>query len=218
MVHNYGMAKDIKSTGLSNIEQRYRFPKRKDGQKTFSNILKVAKNLFAANSFSSTSINQIIEESKIATGTFYLYFDDKLAVYQYLLVEYSKTIKGRIKKATESCQTREEIERAGIRAFLELALEDPLCYKIIWESMLVDWDSFYDYYSSFARSYIKNLLIAESKEQIRNDIDLETLSYCLMGISNFVGLQVLFKENISRENLDKIVDSVVLILKKGFLK
>ena len=197
---------------------RWRIPKRKDGLKTFNNIIEVARKLFAENSFSHTSVNQIIEQANIAAGTFYLYFDEKLAVYQYLLKEYSRSIKAAIRKATEKCTNREETERTGLKAFINFSLQDRLSYKIIWESMFIDWDTFKDYYSSFANRYIINLKDAQNKNEISADTDFETLAYLLMGISNFVGLQVLFKEEVTDEEVDKIVDSVMSVLKTGFLR
>ena len=197
---------------------RWRIPKRKDGLKTFNHIIKIARELFAKNSFSQTSINQIIDTSGIAAGTFYSYFDDKLAVYQYLLKEYSRKIKSTTRKATEKCETREEKERLGLKAFIKFTLSDPLSYKIIWESMLIDWDTFKNYYSSFASSYVASLKESQAKNEISADTDLETLSYILMGINNFVGMQILFKDSISEMETDKIIDNAIDILKNGFLK
>ena len=213
-MYDFNMSEKDTSTSAN----RWRIPKRKDGQKTFNNIIEVARKLFAENSFSQTSINQIIENSGIAAGTFYLYFDDKLAVYQYLLKEYSRRIKSYIRKATEKCVGREEMERIGLKAFINFSLQDPLSYKIIWESMFIDWDTFKDYYKSFSERYIDNLISAQEKKEISDNTDFETLSYLLMGISNFVGLQVLFKENITESEIDRIVSYVINVLKNGFLR
>ena len=53
--------------------------------------------------------------------------------------------------------------------------------------------------------------------ELRDDIDLETISYVLMGISNFVGLQILFRESLIPNELDKIVDDAMKILNNGIL-
>jgi hypothetical protein len=37
----------------------------------------------------------------------------------------------------------------------------------------------------------------------------------LMGISNFVGLQVLFRETLTDLDLDRITDNVMKVLKSG---
>lgn len=197
-----------------NIES-FRLPKRKDGQKTFDQIILTAKKLFADNGYQSTSINEIIDKAGIATGTFYLYFDDKLALYTYLLKHYRKSIRKAIIDAIINVDSRREKERLGLRAFLKFAWDDSLAYKIIWESMFVSPQLFKDYYATFSSDYVRQLYKAVQDKEVRNDVDLETLSYILMGISNFVGLQILFKTTLDDEELDRITDEVMKVLNLG---
>lgn len=193
----------------------YRLPKRKDGQKTFNKIINSGKKLFSKQGYQATSINEIIDKAKIATGTFYIYFDDKLALYVYLLQQYRAKIREAINDAIKDADTRYEKERLGIRAFLKFAWQDPLSYRIIWESMFVDQSLFKEYYENFSKAYIGNLKESVSDGEVDGNIDLETLSYILMGISNFVGLQVLFRDTLTDMDLDKIVTHVMYVLRHG---
>lgn len=196
----------------------FRIPKRKDGIKTFNHILETAKILFSKNGYQATSINEIISESKIATGTFYLYFDDKFALYSYLLIEYSRLIRKAIREGIEGSESRYDKEKNGLKAFLKFAYKDPLAYKIIWESMFADINLFKDYYMTFSKDYVRQLSYSVKTNEVRDDIDLETLSYVLMGISNFVGLQVLFKNNLEESDFDKIAEEVMKVLQNGMFK
>lgn len=196
----------------------YRMPVRKNGMRTFNKILTISKELFVRNGFMSTSINEIIKEANIATGTFYQYFDDKRAVYDYLLNDYSMRIRKNINNAIKGYTSRFDKEKYGIKSFLEFAREDKLSYRIIWESLFVDPKLFKDYYTNFARGYIKQLKGAVNNNEVDDQVDLETLSYVLMGISNFVGLQVVFKDDISDEELEYITNNVMYILKNGMFK
>jgi AcrR family transcriptional regulator len=193
----------------------YRLPKRKDGQKTFDHIIETAKKLFSKNGYQATSINEIIDKAGIATGTFYLYFDDKFALYSYLLAKYRKSIRKAISEGIHDAHTRYEKERLGLRSFLKFAWQDPLAYRIIWESMFADKELFREYYETFSHDYVRQLNIAVNHGEVRDDVDLETLSYMLMGISNFVGLQVLFRPTLTDIDLDRIADNVMKVLKSG---
>lgn len=193
----------------------YRLPKRKDGQKTFDRILDTAHKVFSKQGYQGTSINEIIEKAGIATGTFYLYFDDKFALYSYLLTQYRHLIRKAISEGIKDATTRYEKERLGIRAFLKFAWKDRLAYRIIWESLFVDNELFKEYYMTFSKDYVRQLSNAVSQGEVRKDIDLETLSYILMGISNFVGLQILFKNKLTDDELDRITDNVMKILQDG---
>lgn len=196
----------------------YRLPKRSDGRKTFEQIIDTAKKLFSKKGYLATSINEIIKKSGIATGTFYLYFDDKYALYSYILAKYRKLIRKTISEAIKDADTRYEKERLGLRAFLKFAWDDPLAYRIIWESMFVDKELFKEYYQTFSKDYIRQLNLAVDSNEVRDDVDLVTLSYILMGISNFVGLQVLFRDTLTEKDLDDLCDEVMKILNQGMFK
>ncbi len=196
-------------------KESHRYPKTASGIKTFNKIVSTGKKLFAKNGFQATSINDIIAKSKIAAGTFYIYFDSKLALYLYILDLYRVSIRKASADATRGLVHRYDIERAGIKAFITYALKDPLAYRIIWESLFVDFDIFKNYYVSFSESYVKHLKDFVDGGEIRKDLDLETLSYTLMGISNFVGLQVIFKNNITEIEIDRIIDEAMGILQRG---
>lgn len=196
-------------------QMNYRLPKRKDGQKTFDQIIDTAKKLFSKNGYQATSINEIISKSGIATGTFYLYFDDKFALYSYLLMKYRKSIRKAISEGIKDSTSRYEKEKKGLIAFLKFAWEDPLAYRIIWESMFADKKLFKEYYETFSHDYVRQLGFAVKVGEVRDDVDLETLSYILMGISNFVGLQVLFRDQMSDQDFEDLAENVMKILSSG---
>lgn len=197
-----------------------RLPKTKTGFKSFNKIIEVSKKLFANQGFSQTSINEIIEKSNIATGTFYIYFDDKRAVYDYLLNDYSKQIRTRIANAIRGLPTSQEREREGIKTYIEFALEDKLSYRIIWESLFVEKELFINYYKNFGAGYVSQLNKSVDNGQVQSNIDLETLSYALMGITSFVGLQAVFKDEESKDGVDEtyidfVTDQIMLLLRNG---
>lgn len=60
------------------------------GYKFFYCILKVFCKFFVEKGFLVIFINEIIVEVKVVIGIFYIYFDDKRVVYDYLLNDYFK--------------------------------------------------------------------------------------------------------------------------------
>ncbi len=196
----------------------YRLPKTKIGLKSFNRIIKAGKTLFSKGGYHSTSINDIILKSRVAAGTFYIYFDSKLALYMYLLYEYRNKIRENAAKATKGLTSRKEIEKAGLKAFIEYVHKDPLAYKIIWESLFVDFKIFKEYYTSFAKAYIYHLKQHTFTSEIKSDIDLETAAYILMGVANFVGLQILFKDDADQIDIDFVVDESMKIIENGIFK
>jgi hypothetical protein len=120
-----------------------------------------------------------------------------------LLRSYRHSIRKAISESIKNAETRYEKERLGLRAFLKFAWQDPLAYRIIWESLFADKELFREYYETFSKDYVRQLKGAVLNQEVKDDIDLETLSYILMGISNFVGLQVLFRDTLTDKELDE---------------
>jgi len=61
-------------------------------------ILSSAKGVFAEAGYHGASIHAIIERAQIARGTFYLYFESKAAVFDSILDEAMRELRGRIKR------------------------------------------------------------------------------------------------------------------------
>ncbi len=53
---------------------------------------------------------------------------------------------------------------------------------------------------------------------LKDGVEIRTLSYIFMGIANFVGLQAIFKDNITEEEIDILVEQAIFIIQHGAFK
>jgi len=190
-------------------------PKTKLGLAKMNKILEVAESLIANGNFFSTSVAEICKLTGTAVGTFYIYFESKAALYSYLMETYKHQIKRRLAKSVQTCTTRLEMEREGIKCFVKYAVENPNVYNVIWGSLAVDKPLFVEYYESFAKNYTKGL--TKFNEEIRN-LDYTTMSYALMGITNFVALKAIF-EGLNEKQIDQMIDQNIMpFLSNGMFK
>lgn len=189
-------------------------PKSKKAREKFDKIIVAADNLFYERGYNKASVADITSAADVAVGTFYLYFEDKLSLYHYILFDYQTRIKRYINDRMGNVKTRSEKERIGLIAWLEFVNNNPHTYGIIWQSIDVDKTLFVDYYSKFAKSYEKGLKIDE--DQII-DVNYEDLALMLMGISSFLGLKVMIHEGkkLTQEEIESMADSMMKILKNG---
>lgn len=86
---------NMKNSEIKGVTQ----PKTKLGKSKMDKILKAARRLFSQNGFYQTSITDICRESNTAVGTFYIYFDDKTALYRCLMENVQREIKDTINEA-----------------------------------------------------------------------------------------------------------------------
>lgn len=187
-------------------------PKTKRGQITLDKLIVSAEKNFLANGFYNTTINNITHDAGVGLGTFYVYFDEKLSIYKYLLSQYSYQIRKQIAINVNETHTRKQAENIGLKTFLEYIKENPHIYRIIWESLYIDQKIFVDYYTEFGKAYTDALDIAYAKGEIK-EYNNEVVAYMLMGISNFIGLRWIIFEDV--KDFSDIVDEAIEVLDKG---
>jgi DNA polymerase-3 subunit alpha len=122
-----------------------------------------------------------------------------------------------ISEKVATVEGRFEKEKEGIKTFIKYAVEHPHSYNVIWESLYIDKNLFIEYYDGFAKRYEIGLNQSIIDGEM-HDVDTELVSYILMGISNFVGLKILLNLGKNNEDIDKIVDQVMEIIKSGIFK
>lgn len=190
-------------------------PKTVRGKITLQKIVDAAEHLYYEKGFHQTTIKELTERAGIGLGTFYIYFEDKKSLYDYLLGRYSHFIRQSIARKIEGAENRKEAERLGLVAFLEIVRDKPYIYNIIWESLYIDKQMFIDYYRNFAKHYITQIEKAIEENEMKN-VDPEVTSYVLMGISNFIGLRyAMFDQD---RDLEEVADEVIKIIDLGLFK
>lgn len=195
------------------MDDLLKMPQTPKGMETLNNILSAATQLIYEKGYYGANIADITKLANVATGTFYLYFNSKLSLYRYLLLQFGHQIRREMSQKTVNCQTRREAEREGIRAWLEYVRDHPYVYNIIWESLYVDRELFKEYYETFSKAYSAGLKLAQEEGEVK-DIDLSVLSYMLMGISTFVGLKFCLLGN-GNTDFDTIVNEAMRVLDGG---
>lgn len=187
-------------------------PKTQRGFETLEKICSSAEELFSQKGYYNTSITDITSQAEIAPGTFYIYFNDKKSVFQYLIHDLGHKLRKKIKAETLNCESRYEEEYQGMKTFFKFVKDHKGLYKIIWESQFVDIDIFKDYYESFSERYVTNIKSAQDKGEMK-ELDPKALSYCLMGISNFIGLKWIIFDD--KEVPDEVIDQIMRFIKNG---
>ena len=191
-------------------------PKSKVGYRKICKLCDAAETLFEKKGFYNTSIADICRHAKTAIGTFYIYFQDKTAIYAYLVQNYYVVIKKHLNSSVGDCKTRYEMEREGLKEFIRFVYAHPQCYKIIWGSSHIDPVLFEDYYTRFAKSYITAL---ENFGEELADIDYSMTAWFLMGVANFICLKVIIdRKKLSEKKLNELVDEAMKLLTTGMFK
>jgi len=188
-------------------------PQTERGKKTRRQLLDAAEVEFGRAGFEAASIGDITKRAGVAQGTFYLYFTDKTAIFSELVDELGARLRHHLGAAVQGKKSRFDIERAGMRAFFEFTREHTALYRIIRQAEFVDLAAFRRYYERMAASYVRALKASQQAGEVAK-IDPEVLAYCLMGVSDFLGMRyVLWGDEAA--DLDRVTEHAMRLVSTG---
>jgi AcrR family transcriptional regulator len=97
-------------------------------------ILDAARDVFARRGYHQATIDDIVAQAGVARGTFYLYFEDKRAVFSELIDRFAALLTGAIVRIVTDDAARPVADqvRANIRAILGTCLAERATTKILF--------------------------------------------------------------------------------------
>src|SRR5580692_346381 len=93
-------------------------------------ILNVARDVFAKRGYHAAKIEDIVNAAGVARGTFYLYFEDKRAIFEEIVDRLLVRFGMAIQRVDVVGDVTDQV-RANIRRIVHLLLEDKLTTKML---------------------------------------------------------------------------------------
>jgi AcrR family transcriptional regulator len=170
---------------VTNVEGR---PLSRRGLDTRRRLLDAAEQVFGELGYHDASVVKIAELAGVAAGTFYLYFEEKKAVFDELVRDLNRRIRRAMKEASEHGATRLEQELLGFEAFFAFTREHPALYRIIRQAEFVSPEMLRYHYERLSSGYVDALRAAAASGEI-DALDPEVAAFALMGIGEMVGMR-----------------------------
>ncbi len=211
--------------------------------KTFNNldetrrneILKIAYEEFAFNSYLTASLSTIIKKSAVAKGSFYRYFENKFDLYAYLIQNAYKMRMSQLSKLlnNENLSFFEIIRenfRDKIIFDLEYPLESIFLYNSMQESNVKETGPIINdmiinvikFTSSLIKKYQQK---GELNSEISPDVAAHFIFQTQLGIydylAKFKGVDFLESTknghlfSLSEDEIMEVVDDILLLMKNG---
>lgn len=182
------------------------------GQRTRQRLLQAAEAVFGAKGYEHASIADITREAEVALGTFYVYFPDKQSIFVEVVDELGARLRRLISEAVAHCEDRIQVEREGLRTFFQFVGQHRSLYRIVRQAEFVDEACYRRYYDRFARGYVSGLERAMDAGEVRR-MDPEALAYCLMGLSDFLGMRWVLWQG--EGGLEHVLDTAMDFIRHG---
>lgn len=163
-------------------------PRTARGTRTKRSLTDAAERIFADLGYAEASITRITDAAGVGQGTFYLYFDSKLDVFNEVVDDLNRRVRHAMTTASAAESTRAGAERAGFRAFFAFTAEHPALYRIIRQAEFVSPGALRMHYTRIVSGYIQGLTDAGARGEI-SDIDPAVAAWSLMGIGEMIGMR-----------------------------
>ncbi|PFG20883.1 TetR/AcrR family transcriptional regulator [Serinibacter salmoneus] len=188
-------------------------PLTKRGEATRAKLLAAAEDVFATAGFHEASIVKITEGAGVGLGTFYLYFETKLALFEALVLDLNRRMRHAMSKAGEGAATRLEAERAGFEAFFAFTAQHPALYRVVREAEFVAPHTLREHYGRILAGYVAGLRRGQADGDVDAGLDPEVTAWALMGAGELIGMRYLLwqRENDQSPALEPLaLDPAVL--------
>lgn len=193
--------------------EHYIEPKTKRGLATLNKIVDASEKLFVEKGYYDTQISDIAQEAGIATGTFYIYFPDKISVFRHLVDTLGHQLRKEISLKTKNAKTFTEAEETGLRTFIKFVQDHIGLFHIVWQAQYVDIEIFKDYYERFSIAYTRHIERAVAKGEIK-PFQPELLSYYMIGVYNFVVLKIMLFDK--KKPTEELIQQTLEFVRFGY--
>lgn len=163
-------------------------PRTKRGEQTKAKLLAAAEGVFAEQGYQAASIARITERASVAQGTFYLYFESKLDLFEQLVDDLNRRVRKAMRDGAARGSNRAEAEREGFREFFAFTAEHPALYRVVREAEFVSPGAMRAHYERIVEGYREGLERARAAGEI-GDVDPEVAAWALMGVGEMIGMR-----------------------------
>ncbi len=184
-------------------------------------ILTVARDVFAKRGYHAAKIEDIVAAAGVARGTFYLYFEDKRAIFEEIVDRTIARLGMSIVRVDphDGARTVADQVRENIRRIVRILLEDRATTKILLSDALgVDpaFDrkllSFYDEMSSLLESSLRD---GQALGVVRQG-DVRLMAWLTMGALKEAMFQIVQRGAEYEE--DRLVEGAFDYFRAGYLR
>ena len=153
---------------------------------------------------------KITDVAGVAQGTFYLYFESKLAVFEEVVAELNRQVRHAMSEAAAGATSRLEAERLGFAGFFRFTAEHPALYRVIRQAEFVSPRAMRQHYESIIASYIPALREAMAEGEVAPG-DPAVLAWALIAVGEAVGMRWILWDEAS-DVPPAVFDEMVRIL------
>jgi AcrR family transcriptional regulator len=155
-----------------------------------SQLLEVAREIFAARGFHATSMDEVAEAAGVTKPVLYQHFPSKRALYRELLEDVGRRLLAELTTATATATTGHQLVEAGFTAYFGFVIDNQAAFRLLFGASVRNDAEF----AEVAEEVLESLAEAVT-EMIALDVPTEqrrVLAHAVVGMAEAVGRRALF--------------------------
>ncbi|MFA6450292.1 MAG: TetR/AcrR family transcriptional regulator [bacterium] len=182
-----------------------------------NSLLKAGANLFAAQGYSATGVQQITDAAGVNKATLYYYFKSKEGLYNFLIDEGVRLVERAVTASEDPNSNIEERIKLFLGTFLTVASENPELAKIIFREAFGECDNAQLTVAEHIKDNVRRLAAVLAEAQAKGDLragpDPVYWAYSIFGIANmFISRLVVNSQEL---DVEPLVDHILSLFMQG---
>ncbi len=180
-------------------------------------ILRSAAKVFSRKGYRLSSVSDIVEESAIGRGTFYLYFESKRDIFRELIENYfqgyAEVLEENHRRLVEALSGKGKVLRTwrdNMARVLRYHSENPDLTSIVYREALgkdEDFSERVEELSALARQRLREEFQLMYRKGMMRPCDIEVVTSIVMGSTVYLIMEHLLKGN--GMSVDELADAIV---------
>lgn len=180
-------------------------------------LLAAAASVVGEHGYLGASVARITEAAGLATGTFYLHFSSRQALFDELMPDIGKRMIEFIGERIKGTRHIFDVEEKGLRAFFEFLSANPGIYRILNEAEFEAPKAYAKHFKILTRHYRDSIRRAIRDSQIRtfDDSEVDTIVYLLMAARTSLYMRYAKSSKTAKVLPEPVIATYMKFLKGG---
>jgi AcrR family transcriptional regulator len=186
--------------------------KAEQSEATRRKLLKVSRNLFARRGYADTSIEDIVQRTKVTRGALYHHFESKQDVFRAVYEDLQRELAQQFYDAAMREPRVEKHLEVGAEVYLDACLDRGLQrIALVDTPSVLGWDFWHEIDEKYSLGHIQNALKAGMKQGYFERQPVEPLAQVLFGALNEAGLFIARADDMAaaRRHVGKTISRLI---------
>ena len=205
---------------MKHVNRKPKLSRAKKAERNHKALMAAAAEIIGEVGYEKASIAKITDRAGLAQGTFYLYFDDRQALFDQLLPIVGLEMLDYLRAKVDATETLVDREYQSILATQAYFMDHMWFMRVLHEARAISPMAYREHMNNMTTPFLKTLKRCRDKGEIKNftDAQLESLSYVLVGVRDYLFIPSTINSPTFKPLTEEQIEGYMTFFKSGILQ